>query len=216
MSFSTLTENTFLNVEKSIGFNAEDYIAQVKKRYFTFYLNSMPIIVFSSLTFFIVWSLSKKFRLNKTITIATLVLLIGLSQIYVTLSSKNSETTSDEMELYTADGEYKTSAESFIAKPKRLAKLRKDLANSSDHNKIKSSIKINTGSSSFITITSTIVSNGKLLTVNKIAEVTYEINIPELDLNVNVMSDILLNPNQTQTMPVNSTRLAQSKSKNLV
>ena len=141
----------------------------------------------------------------------------------MTLSSRNvqrNEATSDELELYTADGgELKTSAESLIAKPKRLAKLRKDLANNSDPslaNKIKSSIKINTGSSSFITITSTIVTNGKLLTVNKIAEVTYEINIPELDLNVNVMSDILLNPNQTQTMPVNSTRLAQSKSKNLV
>ena len=29
MSFSTVTENTFLNVEKSI--NAEEYIAQLKK-----------------------------------------------------------------------------------------------------------------------------------------------------------------------------------------
>ena len=38
MSFSTLTENTFLNVEKSIGFNAEDYIAQAKKRYILYKL----------------------------------------------------------------------------------------------------------------------------------------------------------------------------------
>ena len=50
MSFSTLTENTFLNVEKSIGFNAEEYIAQVKKRYI---LDCMPRNVFSSLTFFL-------------------------------------------------------------------------------------------------------------------------------------------------------------------
>ena len=136
-------------------------------------------------------------------------MLIGLSQLYVVLGSKK-----DEVELFTAD---ETSAESFIiSKPKRLtkenslAKLKNEF-NNSEANKIKSNIKINTGNSSFITITSTIVTNGKMLTINKIAEVTYEINIPELDLNISVASDILLNSNQTQKLPVNSTKLAKSK-----